>query len=260
MRRWMTVLLAGVWLAGCQQLTPPTEPPPADEIVGGDVALTYIEGGWSLGDSLVFFEAHYRDGQLWRIAERIEQGSLGGQRTDYYFRDGQLQRVISEGLELNSEVWHWQRRRFRLRFSGDHFVQGQHFLDGRPQRLSSDFIAWIQEEARQVVEQLQLLQDNGERLWRGYWDGDHFTPCRNADTTDAPSYAILADVGDWDWLSSFTAKLRHQGELRPALIFLGLQQPSDGAIEMTQLMSMQPASDDTCMPLEPLVWDPSPPM
>jgi len=239
--------------------------PPRPGSAAAEETLTLLDGGWSLGDALVFYEAYYRRGELARIAERIDQGDYGRRRTDYYFSGDQLERVISDGWERDAGDWQLHHRQFWLSFNGAHFAQGQQRLDERPERLSSDLIALVREEAQLLLEQLQQMQDNGERLWRGQWNGERFTPCGQgaggevySDGWLPGSYEILAGSDDWDWLSSFSERLSLQGESHWALLFLGLQQPRQGKIEMTQLMSLQPAEAGACERLAPLRWKPQP--
>ena len=72
MRQLLGVLVASLWLAGCQGWQPETRPmPPRPGSAAAEETLTLLDGGWSLGDALVFYEAYYRRGELARIAERI---------------------------------------------------------------------------------------------------------------------------------------------------------------------------------------------
>jgi len=256
MQRGLAALGISLWLTGCQGWLPEA-PPPAPRLanVVPEAQLTRLEGGWSLGDTLVLYEAYYQGQQLVRIAERFDQADDGSRRADYYFSDGRLVKVLSDGWERDADDGQLHHRQLWLSFNGSHFNQGQLRLDGRPERFSSDIIALVQQDAQLLQEQLQQLQEEDERLWQGRWDGQHFTPCPQ-DNLEG-SYELLGNSDDWDWLSSFSERLRQQGEPFPALTFIGSQQPQQGKIEMTRLMSLQPGDVNACNPMAPLVWEPA---
>jgi uncharacterized lipoprotein YbaY len=158
--------------------TPPAEPAlRASEVDRRLAAYRRVDGVWRAGSASSRFEAHYLDGVLARVDERMTLGDYGSSDQRYYYRDGALSHYRSEGTRRSlgsggKTVTQTVSLTLSLDSAG-RVLAVRKLVDGKAVRVPEKDVAAAQSQARVLARLAQersggpLLVATAARIERG---------------------------------------------------------------------------------------------
>tara|TARA_Y100001956_G_scaffold77191_1_gene87213 strand:- start:3002 stop:3697 length:696 start_codon:yes stop_codon:yes gene_type:complete len=167
MKKFLLSALLGSLLVGCSSGTPT---PNLDQ-------FSDYTGGRSMGDATSLYWYTERLSSSYTAADYVTAGDYGWYQTDYRWAEGELRELVREGEQLtDNQKLAPYRIHVRFNKEGDAVYQ-QYRLDGRVLPLSRDKLAWLRQEALDIVETTKQNDKDGLELIQGYWDGSTFETC-----------------------------------------------------------------------------------
>ncbi len=168
----MKKILLSAWacalLVGCSSGTPQ---PSLDQ-------FSDFTGGRTMGDATSLYWYTERLTVPYTAADYVTAGDYGWFKSDYRWSEGELRELVRQGEQIkdNQELVPY-RIHVRFNKSGEAVYQ-QYRLDGRVLPLSSDKLAWLRQEAKDITTITKQQERDNYELIQGYWDGSSFESCR----------------------------------------------------------------------------------